>query len=246
MLLTLTRVTTGLLLLTACAFSEPKFTVEKTLYINGAIQQGNILPLGVKMVELSKSGQTDVDLVINSPGGEIITGNLFLNLMRQAQANGLRVTCYVPALAASMAFQILIHCDERHTLSGAFLLWHRARVFIGGGMFGGGRAFTGPEAVNLGKSLLQADADIIRSLRKKLLLPQDVVDYHFEQETLHTGEGLHAMSPYFITAHDAIGNLLEFVLEQSTSKNGMPDNKKQTFEAREGEIVYIHPEFMER
>lgn len=235
-----TVVTVITALITACSLqAEPKFTTDNTLVISGPIQQGNIIPVGVAMVEKAKRGEREVQLIINSPGGELITGNLFLALMREAQGQGLKVTCYIPTLAASMAFQILIHCDERHALSNAFLLWHRVRVFVGG-MFG--QPLTGPQALSLGKSLLHADSDIIRDLLIKLPLEKETAMFHLENETLHTGVGLHSIAPTFITAHNSLGNILSFIMEYQKANQG-PEVRTTV---NEYEITYIHEQFLDR
>lgn len=207
------------------AVSGPEIVPEKTLIIDGVIAQGNILFLGREMLKRVDAGEKEVQLIINSPGGEVITGFLFLNLMRAAQQKGLKVTCFVPTIAASMAYQILLNCDERHTLNHAFLLWHRARVNVGG-MFGG--PLTAPQALTLGRDLQSLDTMIFNEVVKYMgrEVAADTLLHHFEAETLHTGYNLHAMAPRYITAHSAISGLFEALFgEVDVVRNQALDRK---------------------
>lgn len=191
--------------------ASPVIVPEKAMVIDGIIAQGNILPLGKEMLDRAEQGVDEVQLIINSPGGEVVTGFLFLNLMKSAQQLGLKVTCFVPTIAASMAYQILLNCDERHTLNHSFLLWHRARVNVGG-MFGA--PMTAPQALTLGRDLQALDNMIFNEVVKYMgrEVSADVLEHHFEAETLHTGYNLHSMAPRFIMSHSAVRGLFEALL----------------------------------
>lgn len=73
-----------------------------------------------------------VRIFINSPGGSVIAGNIFIQSMEVAKARGFRIKCAVSNIAASMAMHILTHCNERYVLKGGYLLFHEARVQVGG------------------------------------------------------------------------------------------------------------------
>jgi hypothetical protein len=237
------------LLVLLSSTSAPSYAIEvsdkkPTLVISGGIARGNILPIGQKMLDLANSGTKEVQLIINSPGGSVTTGFMFLSSMQAAQQRGMKVTCFVPKVAASMAFQILSHCDERHTLNNAFLLWHRARVVLGGGMFSPGVPLTGPEAMKLGRDLESTDDAILSQLIKALGSDMDVVDikYHFEAETLHIGLNLHKIAPDFITPHTVIPGLLE-ALSVEEAKQDKEQNVITMDSFSFGDLVYISPNF---
>jgi len=224
--------TTGLLVATQAPALE--IDPKKALVIQGVIAQGNILPLGVEMVRRADAGVKSVDLVINSPGGSVTTGFLFLNLMQDAQSKGLKVKCYVAGIAASMAFQILTYCDERHALDLSYLLWHRARVRLGG-MFG--TPITAPQALTLGRDLEATDNVIFSQVLKVLkqdMAASDVAD-HFEAETLHIGRNLHALAPSFITPHSSISGIFESLLGNQSLKSEQLD----VSDLKSNEIIYM-------
>lgn len=218
----------------APAYSVELSNKKPTLSISGVIGNGNIIPVGQEMLALSKKGTKEIQLVINSPGGSVTTGMIFLSFMDAARANGTKVTCFVPGIAASMAYQILLHCDERHTLNGAFLLWHRARVHLGGGFMSPGVAMTAPMARQLAFELQDLDDAIFAEVHKYMGKEVSTAELsrHFEAETLHMGINLHKIAPNFITTHSFIKGLLEF----SVKAKETADNE---VEFKVNELIYI-------
>jgi ATP-dependent protease ClpP protease subunit len=219
--------------------STVKFRTDvPTFYILGAIGRGNILPAGQEILKESKKGTKEVQLVLNSPGGQIITGNLFIGMLLEAKANGTRITCFVPQLAASMAFQIFLHCDSRYALSTSYLLWHRARVSVGMG-----EVLTGPASMTLAKDLLDTDdaifRDLIRYLGKHMNMGE--MARHFEVETLHSAANLKQIAPDFLTVSDSIPGLLDSTIDTMT-RTGSELFKRMEY--RVGEIVYILPDLI--
>lgn len=239
MLSKLLLVPMALLLCAQTARSEVSVDIEKALVIEGVISGDNIVHIGQALLDRAAEGQSSADLIINSPGGSVTSGFMFLNMVDEARARGMRIRCFVPEIAASMAFGILVHCDERHALARSFLLWHRARVSVGG-LFGS--PITAPEALALGRDLASVDRLILDETTKALGIDPRVVKYHFEQETLHVGTNLHILAPNFITSHTTIQGLYE-----ALRSRGVPRSKSQkpgifgTFRA--GEIIYIHQRF---
>lgn len=212
---------------------------DRRMVIDTVITGGTLAPLNEYMtgilsknVKLAEGGNT-IDLVINSPGGSVVAGFEFVSLMNALQDKGYKFNCYVYHVAASMAFQILLQCDERHTLNGAFLLWHRARVFIGGFE---PAIFTAPVANTLSRQLQLVDDQIYADLRKKLTGADDAYTrWHFENETLHIGRALGDKLPGFIQSHAAIPQLIETLTDKKvirTSKGGFFDVMKPD------EIIY--------
>lgn len=233
------------MLFSTIGYSE-EFSVDasKAIIVDGVISHGNVLPLGKELINRSNAktdNKKEVQLIINSPGGEVVTGFLFINLMEAARANGLKITCIVPTVAASMAYQIFIHCDERHVLSKAFLLWHRARVSLGGGFLTSGVQMTGPELSKQGRELEVLDASLFREIREEMTeVPEKTLRYHFESETLHTGVDVHKMAPNFVTAHEAIPGLFEALMNKKTLRS--QSNESDEFIA--GSLIYIHEMFI--
>jgi ATP-dependent protease ClpP protease subunit len=101
---------------------------EKVIDIVGEVNN-NILD---KAVQLEKeAGKPVIRILINSPGGSVLHGNIFVQAMKVAKSRGSRIECVVTNLAASMGFVILANCDTRYTLQGGLLLFHEARVSVG-------------------------------------------------------------------------------------------------------------------
>lgn len=206
----------------------PQLSVDpaKALVISGPIGRGNILPIGKQLIDMANAGETSVDLIISSPGGEVTTGFLFLNMMETAKESGLHIRCFVPTVAASMAFSILVHCDERHILDKSFLLWHRAAVTLGGGMFSGGTAMRSPELAKLAEDLAKLDQLILREVSAALQIDGAIVSYHFDAQTLHTGSDLAALAPKFCQTHTSIPGVFEALLAAASKQTDRsPEDK---------------------
>lgn len=213
---------------------EPVIRKDRALVLDGVIQQGNIMPLATKMLLMADQGKLLVDLIINSPGGSVTTGFLFINAMEEAKARGLHIRCFVPEVAASMAFGILIHCDERHALSKSFLLWHRARVSLGGF---GAPPMTAPQLLVLGRDLASLDRVIFEECLDALGMTEKLVRYHFEAETLHVGSILGQLAPSFIRIHDRVQGLYEAMMDNLVPHTLKSQNPFGEFQA--GELVYM-------
>jgi ATP-dependent protease ClpP protease subunit len=191
----------------ASSVRAEEFSPRNTLIIDQPIDRETMAPVMDKMNRLLalKQAPSEIKLIIDSPGGSVYTGFKFIVQMKALQARGTVIKCYVPGLAASMAFHILTHCDERTVVQESALLWHRARVFV---MMG---AFTAPVARELARDLQQVDDHILREVKQALSssMSDKEIEYHFERETLHIGRDLCAAVPKFCTAKAAIPGLLE-------------------------------------
>jgi len=120
---------------------------------------------------------TDIYLSINSPGGSVMFGMMIVDSMEQAKLRGFKFHCLVGALAASMAFQILAHCDERYALPNANLLFHSVAVS------GAGR-ITPDDARYLAEQLSVANERLDADLLKYLPIDAQNYSYHKGRETM--------------------------------------------------------------
>lgn len=227
----------------ASASTIPAVDPTKALVIGTPIAGATMKAPMQYLIKTAVEGTTkEVHMVINSPGGSVASGEVFINLMKLAQSKGTKFVCYVPQLAASMAFSILMQCDERYSLSTAGLLWHRARISFGGSLFGGDTVLTGPQLVNMGDELLDTDnntmSELIRKLGKEINPAR--IAFHFEQETMHSGISLHRKAPSFITPADVIPGLIETLLNKKVPHSEVP---KSMFDklVKPGEVIYIAP-----
>jgi hypothetical protein len=218
------------------ASSVPKLEEGRIAVVSGAIANG-LSDVEDAMAAWSSDGtKKPISLVINSPGGSVVTGFWFLNKMEAVRKKGVKINCFVPDLAASMAFQILVHCDRRVILSKALLLWHPVRT-------GTDEPITAELAKELRATLLPLDAVIYKELKRMMFPDQrgSYTFYHFRRETLHVGSNLAEDLPSSFQAVDSVDGLYE-----ALNNAQLPRNKKQfSFFGSSGEgIQYIAPEYI--
>lgn len=184
----------GLLFLTvpvrASAIDE-----NRLLYIDQPITR-TIAPVRDGLVKMAAESKSPITIVINSPGGSVVSGMGFINDMRNARAMGVELNCYVLDMAASMAFQILTECNNRYAMKTSYLLWHGVRTGIDG-------ILTAQTAAQLAKELERMDKLVLDQLVDKLHLSYSDILYHFNAETLWYGYQLADEDPRFIKVSNA-------------------------------------------
>lgn len=203
-------------------------TPERTILMSGTINSKMYQPTIEMMGKLAGTGDS-IDIIISSPGGEVIAGSLLIDYMEQLKLGGTKFRCVVRDVAASMAFQILLHCNERYATPHAYLLWHPVRIFFQGPL-------TGEQASSLGVQLAIADEVAIHDLRAYLPMTEEDVLWHFQHETLHQAFTLmHAAPGFFKGVTNDITNLRPEKPALDTSTFGSFFGSNQ--------IIYIHERF---
>jgi ATP-dependent protease ClpP protease subunit len=176
---------------------------DRTMYISGVITEQTLTPLYTKMQALLKdTDSSPVSIIISSPGGEVLSGVVFINGMLALKARGISVDCYVTNMAASMAFQIYTQCSRRFALSTSFLLWHGVRTSYMG-------TVTSAIASSMHSVLARIDQMIFSQLTNSLSLPGDEIQEHFDEETLWSGEQLAADTVGFLRVQSAYPEVVE-------------------------------------
>ena len=202
------------------AKSSPTLDPKRTLTIVGEVG-GNMIPLAQRMVELSKT-PGDIDIVISSPGGSVAAGTFFITALELARARGSNVRCYVTGLAASMAFQIFAHCDERYALPTAYLLWHPVRA----GFFMA--SFTPDQAAQLAEDLKRTEKWATNDLISRFFEHREKYFWkHYHAETLFIAEDLAKEVPGLVDIVDDVPGANQVIPEQSggakeVRRNDMP------------------------
>lgn len=79
--------------------------------------------------DLSKIKASQIDLHINSPGGDVFDGNTIYNLLKQHSA---KVTTYIDGLAASIASVIALAGDKIYMAENALFMLHQPYAFTMG------------------------------------------------------------------------------------------------------------------
>jgi ATP-dependent protease ClpP protease subunit len=172
---------------------------KRTVYLNGVVA-GNAMEAAEKIEKLSRNSDEDIDIIINSPGGYITPGLQMVSAMNVAQKRGVTVRCFVPMLAASMAFQVFAECDERYALKYSRLLWHPARTGFRGGVKWGTLLYESKRLRSIEKILVGRLLELM-DINKKFFF------YHFKYETLWYAENLKKHTPKFFTIVDDFKNV---------------------------------------
>jgi ATP-dependent protease ClpP protease subunit len=129
-------------------FSDPN-----TIVLSGMVNAEMVVPAAQKIEQLSNDPEIEnIDIFINSPGGEVETGIILISAFDLAKARGKTVRCAVGIMAASMAMHFLGQCDERFAFKNTLLLFHE--------IYSGGNKITEKKARQM--------ADSMKILSKKL------------------------------------------------------------------------------
>lgn len=184
----------------ASAASMPKINQDRLVRVEGGVGV-NALYAGNQIAALSET-KGDIWMVINSPGGSVTTGLFTVSAMDLARARGRKINCVVPGLAASMAFHMLTHCDERYVLPKTLLLWHPVRAGVRGSL-------TPTEARLLADDLERTEKSLIEDIFTQLGVSKQVFMYHYNAETLFLATQLDEIAPGFLTIVDDVPGVIE-------------------------------------
>jgi len=88
------------------------------------VVDATVIDAANRLDKMSRQSDEDVTILINSPGGFIAPGFIFVAAMEVAKARGVKLKCVSGVVAASMAFIMLAHRDERYVLRNTMLLFH--------------------------------------------------------------------------------------------------------------------------
>lgn len=202
---------------------------ERTILLAGAITGSIYDPMMKSFDTLAVTGDT-IDMIISSPGGEVVVGSLIIDRMEQLKNEGVKFRCVVRDVAASMAFQILLHCNERYATPHSFLLWHPVRIFMRD-------IVTAAVAQTLATQLAAADEVALHDLRAYLIMPESELLWHFHNETLHQAINVMHLSPkFFKRVTNNITNLYPKKPALDTSAFGNSFGLNQ--------IIYVHERFL--
>ena len=164
------------------------------IYLNGIVNEDMAVKVSYyvnKIIETNKkyeeAGLKDkkiktVTFLINSYGGSVLHGNAIIGNIKRLQQNKIKVVGIVESIAYSMAFDIIIHCDERIGYGLSQYLLHQTAFGQGGEL----REFE--REVEFQKKLWEKSADYYAKLTK---IPRKRIDeiydrkenYFFDAET---------------------------------------------------------------
>lgn len=219
---------------TASARAFRTVSPERTAMIDGVIAGNGLVGIGKQLMAWSmEDADAPIDLIIDSPGGAVYSGTLFINQMEAVRGRGTKIRCLVSGVAASMAFSILLHCDERVSLTNTYLLWHPVRV-------SGVNSLTAREAAVLSRDMRSLDKWILRDVARYMPeLTSAQVKYHFYHESLHYARSLEEIAPSFMEVRDHIPGLAETLADQKLRRSTPPSMFFGRTRFTPGTIVYM-------
>ena len=180
----------GLLLTSSPLFGDT-YTADplRTVYIRGLVSD-NAIEAASKIIVLSSQSKEPIDLILNSPGGQVFAGLQTISAIAVANERGVTIRCFVPMLAASMAYQIFSHCNERYTLANTMLLFHPATM-------GFRRGVNSDDLLYSGKRLRKLEIPMMRQLLRVMGVSKKFFYYHYNKETLWLAKELKELSDFY-------------------------------------------------
>lgn len=187
-------------ILTACASTPNLIAADtsKTLIVNqnrlveviGVVNMSIIEGPAKRVEELSRDSSDPIYILLNSPGGSVTAGTSMIDAVKIAKHRGAEVVCFSGVLAASMAFNIMAHCDRRYAFENTKLLFHPVSL--------SGRGMRLAELIISAESMAKEEKRMMNFLRAKLGLSWKDFHRHYFAETLWTGQGLESYAPDFL------------------------------------------------
>lgn len=220
-------------LVSTTSVASVKLNPKRTIEVRGAITPASASVMATSLRNMEADKTLPVDIIFDSPGGDLLFGYLVVDRMESLRQQGIKLRCFVRSVAASMAFQMLLHCDERYATPHALLLWHPVRVFWMGPL-------TADYAEIIATQLTTANEVVMDDLRKYMSgMKEETLLWHYKQETLHHAKILDKMLPGFFTY---VGN--DFVnLHSKELKEEVPSDSE---DMSSGTLMYIHETFLRR
>lgn len=163
---------------------------KRVFTLNAEVDGPHVFELANKMLAAADSDPNHpIDLLIASPGGSILAGNLLLDAVEAVKSRGNKVRCVVTTIAASMAFSVLDACSERYALRHAKLLFHPSAAMLPG-VFG--VVLRGKQAQELAEELNTMDEALLRHLLQSTGMAEAELREAFYKERLWDASDLAA------------------------------------------------------
>lgn len=157
---------------------------DRVIYLTGIIQVDGVSIANRLMTLAGTDKDKTIDIVINSPGGVIIFGDMIIAAMNAVKSRGIKIRCVTTVLAASMAYSIYNECSERYALSSALFLFHPSRVMLQQG------SMRADEASETAINLAEEDTRTIKRLQEKMHMDEAIFLAAFDKEKLWRAEDL--------------------------------------------------------
>ena len=170
-------------------------TDDRLIEIIGEVD-GDIIDKAAEINRLAELSDEPIELLINSPGGAVLPGMIFVDAMRAAKSEGIIFKCTSVVMAASMAYVIYSECNERYALANTRLLFHPISISTGGSR-------VQELIVDLDETIAEEKA-IMEKLQKDLGLDWRKFHRHYFSETFWSATRLKAVAPAFLEIKDSV------------------------------------------
>ena len=165
--------------------------------------------------------------MLNSPGGQVFPGDMFISAIKQARLSGTPVICFSAVYAASMAFNIMMHCSERYILAGTRLMFHPVRI-------NSSEPLTAPAMRKYAEGMDKFDKRLIKFISDEMNVDIDVITENYYAETFWRGAELAELSRGFFKVADdirGVTNLFQYqkahgLLRQEDTQPTLDELKK--------------------
>jgi ATP-dependent protease ClpP protease subunit len=124
--------------------------------------------------KLSRDSSKPIFIVVNSAGGSVRAGLIFMDAIRLAKTRGTIVKCLSSVVAASMAFSIMTECSERYSTKSANFLFHP--------VWTQSRYINSIIAQRLAIELVKLDSDLLDYLQRQTGIKRSVLTEAFYAE----------------------------------------------------------------
>lgn len=135
-------------------------------------------------------------IILDSPGGSVVAGTKFIQLMHRAKERRKHVVCVVTNQAMSMAFGILSQCAKRYAFESSFMLWHKVRQMAMFIEITRHRGRVWEHQIGILDDYM--DAMIFKTLK----ITKKYFDFASHNNIVHTGKHIKKISPDFLTIID--------------------------------------------
>lgn len=190
----------------------PKINKNRAIFIDTELTPQVLTGYASSLASKAATSSDPIDIVIDSPGGDVIAGYMLIDIMEDIKSRGVQLNCYVRRRAQSLAFSILLHCNSRYALPGAIFLWHGAQTFLPG------RPVNEEIITKLYVEVSSLNKMMFDDIQIGLSISKDEVRKHALLETTHTTASLTELSPGFITIVPAVEGIMPAVTPPATRK----------------------------
>jgi ATP-dependent protease ClpP protease subunit len=117
---------------------EVKSANNARIYLNGEVDEDMAIKVSyftnkiIRMDEINTSREKEVTFIVNSIGGSVIYGNSIIGNINKLKQLGYKTIAIIESCAFSMAFDIIVHCDERVGYKYSQYLLHQTAYGQGG------------------------------------------------------------------------------------------------------------------